>query len=612
MAGLSTLKMLGRRGDTQVGHLTQGEMVVPTSAQTPTVKAAIASAMRRTGVNPAQYVVGSAFNSRNPATGALEFADTAGIRSLTPYTGDPYTYGFGPQHTFFSTPQYGSFPSGPGVAPNITTPPGTSGSGALSNVIGALPIIAGIDSLTGGHISDAVTSAIPNPVSGAYNDLTTGINNLFTPGGQAVLDAAGGPGGTLGNTIGVPNAGLFGDAANIVGNTGATTPIDFGGAVEGPGVGAPTTDGFTLGGAPTDIIGGEGSADLAGGGIGDLLGSTGSSLFSGSSLMGLTGGLGAAVGTGALIPLTLAPELGTLGATLGGLGLGAEGLTLGGSAAAAAGGAGSTAAGIGGVLGAAAPFLIPAGIFGAIMLAKKLNEKPPVGPVGHTNIDLDPATGTLTSGGTGAKDFDPSKVSSYTDATMNVLNNLVNSNAVTFDSWSGNVGYYKGNYGYIQKGTDAGKGVPRDNNPNVSALNALNDHIAQGFATVQNPEVLKNYVRTIGQVEGIDVEKELKRLDDNIAWGIQQNQRRDTNAADIKQYYKDNPEFSNYVNQWYTNAWSPTEAARITAALESGNTRRADTDWIYNLRSLQDAEKYTRDHPVVDQAQFLASLGGGA
>lgn len=62
----------GRNGDTAVGHLTPGEIVVPRSAQTPELLQHIALTM---GDNMPRYVVGSGANSFNPLTGAQEFYD---------------------------------------------------------------------------------------------------------------------------------------------------------------------------------------------------------------------------------------------------------------------------------------------------------------------------------------------------------------------------------------------------------------------------------------------------------------------------------------------------------------------------------------------------------
>lgn len=66
----------GRYGDNTVGHLTEGEVVVPKGVwqADPGLRQRTADAMARVGLDPAQYVVGHPRNSRNPRTGAREFA----------------------------------------------------------------------------------------------------------------------------------------------------------------------------------------------------------------------------------------------------------------------------------------------------------------------------------------------------------------------------------------------------------------------------------------------------------------------------------------------------------------------------------------------------------
>lgn len=75
VGNISSIAALGRNGDTQIGHLTPGEIVVPKSAQTPGIMAQLASSMRRQGKNPASFVVGGNMTSQNPITGFPEFAD---------------------------------------------------------------------------------------------------------------------------------------------------------------------------------------------------------------------------------------------------------------------------------------------------------------------------------------------------------------------------------------------------------------------------------------------------------------------------------------------------------------------------------------------------------
>ena len=67
------LSRAGRGGDTTIGHLTEGEVVIPEAYQTPGVMALLAKEMRRQGTNPAEFEVGNRFAKRNPQTGAQEF-----------------------------------------------------------------------------------------------------------------------------------------------------------------------------------------------------------------------------------------------------------------------------------------------------------------------------------------------------------------------------------------------------------------------------------------------------------------------------------------------------------------------------------------------------------
>jgi len=77
VAAGGVLASMGRRGDTEVGHLTNGEMVVPREAQTPSVIRAIKQGMNEAGLDFGQYVVGHR-NSMNPSTGLPEFGGYEG------------------------------------------------------------------------------------------------------------------------------------------------------------------------------------------------------------------------------------------------------------------------------------------------------------------------------------------------------------------------------------------------------------------------------------------------------------------------------------------------------------------------------------------------------
>lgn len=83
----------GRGGDSMIGHLTPGEMVVPRSVQTPGIMALLSKEMRARGMNPSRFQAGSNFAQRNPLTGAQEFQEWPAMDE-DPYAGwapDPFT-----------------------------------------------------------------------------------------------------------------------------------------------------------------------------------------------------------------------------------------------------------------------------------------------------------------------------------------------------------------------------------------------------------------------------------------------------------------------------------------------------------------------------------------
>lgn len=67
------LAVQGRGGDTEIAHVTPGEMVIPRALQTPAVMQALALEAARKGINPTAFRVGSPKASINPRTGAEEF-----------------------------------------------------------------------------------------------------------------------------------------------------------------------------------------------------------------------------------------------------------------------------------------------------------------------------------------------------------------------------------------------------------------------------------------------------------------------------------------------------------------------------------------------------------
>lgn len=62
--------------DTEVGHLTKGEIIIPRSAQTSGVMKVLKQVQ---GKDITKYTVGSGHEQRNPTSGLLAFADTVGF-----------------------------------------------------------------------------------------------------------------------------------------------------------------------------------------------------------------------------------------------------------------------------------------------------------------------------------------------------------------------------------------------------------------------------------------------------------------------------------------------------------------------------------------------------
>jgi hypothetical protein len=78
------LALQGRGGDTEIAHVTPGEVVIPRSLQTPQLMRQIAVLAARQGLDPRQLTVGHRANKVNPQTGQREFLDDVIV------TGKPY------------------------------------------------------------------------------------------------------------------------------------------------------------------------------------------------------------------------------------------------------------------------------------------------------------------------------------------------------------------------------------------------------------------------------------------------------------------------------------------------------------------------------------------
>ncbi len=70
---LASAAAAGQFGDKRLGHLTEGEIVVPRSVLGDELRAKLAQPFRDAGAEPGRYIVGGPDDSINPATGQPEF-----------------------------------------------------------------------------------------------------------------------------------------------------------------------------------------------------------------------------------------------------------------------------------------------------------------------------------------------------------------------------------------------------------------------------------------------------------------------------------------------------------------------------------------------------------
>lgn len=90
MKALDTMKKKGRGGDTEVGHLTIDEIVVPPRVRAlPGVDKALRAGFATAGLDIGRYTVGGADDSRNPETGAREFFSEGDAESAPSSPSDP-------------------------------------------------------------------------------------------------------------------------------------------------------------------------------------------------------------------------------------------------------------------------------------------------------------------------------------------------------------------------------------------------------------------------------------------------------------------------------------------------------------------------------------------
>lgn len=246
---LDALAEMGRFGDSEVGHLTPGEVVVPKRVMQndPALRHHASMAMARAGFDPDQYVVGHPRNSRNPETGAREFA----AQMVSDPINGTYWYDPSTGSTSFTNPgQQQEAPNDPNASGSSRTPNAMSagqrnwGSQPNQQVNQQLAQATGFSGDFGsGGFSSYMAGATPEQQAAAANVLNSaGQGNRidWNTGLTAPVDepndpnASGGP-KTPGTIYGAsnngnrnwgaaPNAQANQGLANLTGYTG-----DFGG-----------------------------------------------------------------------------------------------------------------------------------------------------------------------------------------------------------------------------------------------------------------------------------------------------------------------------------------------------------------------------------------------
>lgn len=86
-ARASKMAKKGRYGDTEMAHVTPGEIVLPRETQTPDVMGTVASEFDRQGIPLSRYTVQDTGNSQNPDTGKNEFFLKSLIKIAAPVVG---------------------------------------------------------------------------------------------------------------------------------------------------------------------------------------------------------------------------------------------------------------------------------------------------------------------------------------------------------------------------------------------------------------------------------------------------------------------------------------------------------------------------------------------
>lgn len=207
----------GRKGDSHVGHLTAGDVVIPreVAMRDPSILMKLKKNMEEGGGDYRTHIVGSGYENRNPHTGAPEFNWLSGILKTV-------------------------LKSAPSVAGAVI------GNTLLPGVGGALGAAAG-SKLSGGSNTQALLSAGGTYLGsqflgGAPGDIAGNLTTSSIPGASSLGEGlANGSLGTAGSALGASSfgslvGGLEGQSiAGLVGGAGAAPAAD----TPAPNVGGP-------------------------------------------------------------------------------------------------------------------------------------------------------------------------------------------------------------------------------------------------------------------------------------------------------------------------------------------------------------------------------------
>ncbi len=191
MKHLKRAAAMGRNGDNTIAHLTTGEIVIPKSAQTPRLLAALMGEMRATGHDLGRYTVGGDDDSRNPKTGAREyFAESDPM-------GSGADYGYGGDSTDSSRAASENATNDMVGAINADHSNPDVGRPVLPDFVpdnGRPTQLAGPSGFTG-WVGDKVAHAAANPISTALNLAVPGVFGAL----NTVSSLVGGP--TVGGAV---------------------------------------------------------------------------------------------------------------------------------------------------------------------------------------------------------------------------------------------------------------------------------------------------------------------------------------------------------------------------------------------------------------------------